>query len=125
MKGCGFADGRPQRIYTTKIESSSHMETLAGTMMTCVIDAYEGKDVATVDPPGAFLQTIIPCDTLGKDHRILSQDCTRGVSGIHTSQKGTVLLILQAQCGSVWDNKGSPPLLEQTDRKSETTKLCN
>lgn len=62
MKGCGFADARPQRIYTTKIESSSHMATLAGTMMTCVIDAYEGKDVAAVDPPGVFLQTIMPKD---------------------------------------------------------------
>lgn len=30
--------------------------------MTCVIDAYEGRDVATVDIPGAFLQTKWPSD---------------------------------------------------------------
>ena len=29
-------------------------------MLTCMIDAYEGRDVATVDTPGAFLQTRMP-----------------------------------------------------------------
>ena len=29
-------------------------------MLTCMIDAYEGRDVATVDIPGAFLQTKMP-----------------------------------------------------------------
>ena len=28
--------------------------------MTCVIDAYEGRDVATLDVPGAFLQAKLP-----------------------------------------------------------------
>jgi hypothetical protein len=43
IKGRGCADGRP----TVSIES---------VMLTSVIDAAEGRDVATVDIPGAFMQ---------------------------------------------------------------------
>ena len=59
-KGRGCADGRPQRLYTSKIETSSPTASLAGIMLTCMIDAYERRDVATVDIPGAFLQTKLP-----------------------------------------------------------------
>ena len=62
IKGRGCADGRSQRLYTTKIESSSPTASLAGLMLTCMIDAYENRDVATVDIPGAFLQTKMPDD---------------------------------------------------------------
>ena len=62
IKGRGCADGRPQRVYTTKAESSSPMASLAGLIMTCVIDAYAGRDVATVDIPWAFLQTKMPSE---------------------------------------------------------------
>jgi hypothetical protein len=62
IKGRGCADGRPQRVYTTKAESSSPTTSLARLIMTCVIDAYEKRDVATVDIPGAFLQTKMPSD---------------------------------------------------------------
>ena len=31
-------------------------------MLTCMIDAFEKQDVATVDIPGAFLQTKMPKD---------------------------------------------------------------
>ena len=62
IKGHGCADGRPQRLYTDKSDSSSPTAFLAGVMTTCVIDAYEQRDVATVDIPGAFLQTKMPKD---------------------------------------------------------------
>jgi hypothetical protein len=62
IKGRGCADGRPQRLYTNKADSSSSTASLACVMMTCVIDAYEQRDVATVDIPGAFLQTKWPED---------------------------------------------------------------
>ena len=60
IKGRGCADGRPQRLYTTKIESSSPTACLAALLLTCMIDAFENRDVATVDIPGAFLQTKMP-----------------------------------------------------------------
>ena len=62
VKGRGCADGRPQRLYTSKIETSSPTASLAGIMLTCMIDTFEHRDVATVDIPGAFLQTKMPED---------------------------------------------------------------
>jgi hypothetical protein len=60
IKGRGCADGRKQRAYIPKAEASSPTATLMGIMLTCMIDAYEKRDVATVDIPGAFLQTKMP-----------------------------------------------------------------
>ena len=62
IKGRGCAGGRPQRLYTSKSETSSPTVSLTGIMLTCMIDAFEGRDVATVDIPGAFLQTKMPED---------------------------------------------------------------
>jgi hypothetical protein len=60
MKGHGCADRRPQRVSTSKNECSSPTTSLAGLIMTCLIDAYKRRDVATLDIPGAFLQTRMP-----------------------------------------------------------------
>lgn len=62
IKGRGCADGRPQRLYTSKVDTSSPTASTTGILLTCMIDSYEGKDVATVDIPGAFLQTKMPDD---------------------------------------------------------------
>ena len=56
MKGRGCADGRPQRGYITKEESSSPTVSLYTLMSLCVLDAMEGRKVITIDIPGAFLQ---------------------------------------------------------------------
>jgi hypothetical protein len=61
IKGRGCADGRPQKVYTDKSESSQ-TASLAGVMLTCVIGAFEGRDLATCDILGAFLKTKIPDD---------------------------------------------------------------
>ena len=57
IKGRGCADGRPQRLYTGKDESSSKTVTIESVMLTSMIDALEERDTATVNIPGAFLQT--------------------------------------------------------------------
>ena len=49
IKARGIADGRKQRIYITKEEANSPTVSIAGLMLTCVIDAFEERDVATVD----------------------------------------------------------------------------
>ena len=56
IKGRGCADGRKQRVYTTKEETSSPTVTTEAIMLTAGIDAKERRDVATSDIPGAFLQ---------------------------------------------------------------------
>ena len=59
VKGRGCADGRKQRIYKSKDETSSptiHVESL---LLLCIIDAIEGRYVVTLDIPGAFMQADI------------------------------------------------------------------
>jgi hypothetical protein len=57
IKGRGCADGRKQRLYTTKEEASSPTVAIEAVMLSCVIDAMEKRDVATVDIPGAFMRS--------------------------------------------------------------------
>ena len=56
IKGRGCADGRVQRTYTSKEESSSPTVSIEATTITCAIAAAENRCVATVDIPGAFMQ---------------------------------------------------------------------
>ena len=57
IKGRGCADGRPQREYMTKQETSSPTVATEAFILTCVIDAIEGRDVANCDIPGALMQS--------------------------------------------------------------------
>jgi hypothetical protein len=57
IKGRGCADGRKQRLYMDKEDTSSPTVTTEGLFLSCTIDAKEGRDVATADIPGAFMQT--------------------------------------------------------------------
>ena len=59
IKGRGCADGRKQKVYKTKEETSSptiHVEAL---FLSCMIDAMENRNVVTLDIPGAFMQADI------------------------------------------------------------------
>jgi hypothetical protein len=56
IKGRGCADGRKQRLYTTKEEASSPTVAIESILLSCVIDAEEGRHVATADIPSAFMQ---------------------------------------------------------------------
>ena len=56
IKGRGCADGRKQRAYTAKEDASSPTVAIESVMLSSVIDAMEGRDVATVDIPNAFMQ---------------------------------------------------------------------
>jgi hypothetical protein len=54
--------GNRQRDYITKKDVSSPTVTAEAVMLTCVIDAQEGCDVAVVDIPNAFVQTVVSED---------------------------------------------------------------
>jgi hypothetical protein len=56
IKGRGCADGRKQRAYTAKEDASSPTVAIESVLLLCVIDALEGRDVATIDIPGASMQ---------------------------------------------------------------------
>ena len=56
IKGRGCADGRKQRLYKTKEETSSPTVRTESLLLSCVIDAHERRHVMTCDVPGAFMQ---------------------------------------------------------------------
>ena len=56
IKGRGCADGRKQRVYKTKEETSAPTVAIESLFLSCVIDAQEHRDIATCDIPGAFMQ---------------------------------------------------------------------
>ena len=56
IKARGCADGRKQRSYMTKEETSSPTVATESLMLSCAIDAREKRDFATVDIPVAFMQ---------------------------------------------------------------------
>jgi hypothetical protein len=57
IKARGCADGRKQRLYKTKEETSSPTVTTEALFLTSLIDAEERRKVATVDIPGAFMHS--------------------------------------------------------------------
>ena len=57
IKARGCADGRPQRVYKSKQETFSPTAAIESIFITSVMTAKEGRDVATVDIPVAYLQT--------------------------------------------------------------------
>ena len=61
MKGRG-SDGRPQRDYITKEESSTPTVLLYALMGSYVMDALDDRKVITVDIHGAFLHREWPQD---------------------------------------------------------------
>lgn len=63
IKARGCADGRPQRVWKTKEEKSAPTVTTESVFIGSMMDAKEGRDVAHVDIPGAFLQTPASSDT--------------------------------------------------------------
>ena len=49
------ADGRKQRAYSEPMDAASPTVAKKSVLITDVIDAKEGRDVATLDLPGAYL----------------------------------------------------------------------
>ena len=56
IKGRGCADGRKQRRYITKEESTAPTVATEAVFLTAVIDAWENREVAVMDVPSAFMQ---------------------------------------------------------------------
>ena len=59
IKGRGCADGRKQRVYIAKEDSTAPTVSTEAVFLTPMIDALENRDVAVLDVPGAFMQADI------------------------------------------------------------------
>ena len=59
IKGRAVAGGNKQRDFIVKEEASSPTVMTEAVMLSCVIDAQEHQDVATIDIPNALIQTSV------------------------------------------------------------------
>jgi hypothetical protein len=59
IKARGCTDGRKQRLWKTKLETSSPTVHTHSLFLTALIAGFEGRKVVTVDISGAFMQTDI------------------------------------------------------------------
>ena len=59
IKGRGCADGRKQRLYKNKEDTTSPTITAEALFLTCLTDAIENRHVVTCDVPGAFMHSDI------------------------------------------------------------------
>ena len=57
IKGRTVAGGNKQRDFISKEDASSPTVATESVLLTCIIDAEEGRDVAVIDIPNAFIQT--------------------------------------------------------------------
>ena len=64
IKGRGCADGRKQRVYTSKEDARSPTVAVESLFLSLVLDALEEREVAIVDIPGAFMQTAMGDETV-------------------------------------------------------------
>ena len=62
VKGRGCADGRKQRAHNDMDDATSPSIAPEAVFLTAVIDAIEGRCVAVMDDPGAFLRADMPED---------------------------------------------------------------
>jgi hypothetical protein len=67
------AGGNKQRGYISKEDASSPTVATESILLTCIIDAEEGRDVAVIDNPNAFVQTRV------KDEKDMAFIKIRGV----------------------------------------------
>lgn len=59
IKGHGCADGRKQRLWKNKEDTSSPTVRTESVFLTAIVDATERRQVLTCDIPGAFMQADI------------------------------------------------------------------
>ena len=62
IKGRCVYKGDGTREWLTREDTSSPTALLEAIFITCVIDAYEGRDMMSLDLPNAFIQTLMPED---------------------------------------------------------------
>jgi hypothetical protein len=59
LKAQQVVGGNEQRGYMMKEDASSPTVSSEAVMLTCIVDANENRDVAIVDIPNAFVQTVV------------------------------------------------------------------
>ena len=105
VKGRTVAGGNKQRDFISKEDASSPTVATEAVLLTCIIDAEEGRDVAVVDIPNAFIQTKIEDEedmAIIKIRGILVDILVEIAPDVYkpyvtTDKKGTKQLVVQCQ----------------------------
>jgi len=103
IKGRTVAGGNKQRDYISKEDASSPTVAVESVMLSCIIDAKEGRDVATINIPNAFIQSKVEDE---KDQCVIKlrgvlvdilEDIAPGVymPYVHRSKNGVKSLLVQ------------------------------
>jgi hypothetical protein len=97
--------GNKQRDYISKEHASSPTVTTEAVLLLCIIDAEEGRDVAVIDIPNAFIQTRVEDEgdmAIIKIRRVLVDILVKIAPDVYksyitTDKKGTKQLLVQCQ----------------------------
>lgn len=107
LKGRTVADGRPQRFLYSKAETASPTVSADALILSLMIDAKEGRDVATADVAGAYLKAdmddFVIMKLSGRDVEIfceMNDDYSKFVV-IENGQKVLYVRLLKALYGCV------------------------
>jgi hypothetical protein len=105
LKGRTVAGGNKQRDYISKEDASSPTIATEAVLLLCIIDAEEGRDVAVIDIPNAFIQMRVEdegdmaiikiCGVLVDILVKIAPDVYK--SYVTTDKKGTKQLLVQCQ----------------------------
>lgn len=127
IKGRTVADGRDQRPYTTKAESSSPTVATDSLLLSLLIDVMEGRYVVTADIAGAFLKATMTEFVLvkieGAMASYLVQANTARYKRFVTRQYGKKIFYLRlrkalygcVQSSLLWFNLFSTTLVDKMD----------
>jgi hypothetical protein len=117
IKGRGCADGRSQREYMSKEETSSPTVATEALILTCVIDAIEGRDVATCDIPGAFMQSDMKGKVMMKLEGVMAEVIIKIDPKLYTKvvakEKRQGRYICHLNQGTIWNAARSTALFWQ------------
>ena len=103
IKGCTVVGGNKQRDYISKEDASSSTVSTEAVLLTCIVDAQEGRDVGIGDIPNAFIQMRIKHKkdmAIIRMHRVLVDILVEIALEVycpyvHTGKKGVKQLLLQ------------------------------
>ena len=99
IKGRTCADGRPQRSLYQKSETSSPTASSDAIMLTLLVDAMEGRDVATADVAGAYLNAEMDDYVLmrleGEDVALMCDVNPAYREYVHRGKNGRTVLFLR------------------------------
>jgi hypothetical protein len=101
LKGRTMAGGNKQRDYISKEDASSPTIATEAVLLSCIIDAEEGRDVTVIDIPNAFIQMRVEDEgdmAIIKICGVLVDILVKiAKSYVTTDKKGTKQLLVQCQ----------------------------